>query len=184
MAQNLTMKVVPPQQTAWNESSRRTWNPAIRQPDRSRSDLLAQAGWRISAPPRQPASDRAFTLVEVTLALGLVSFSLLSLLGLFVVGLTSSRDSSLETALSRIAVHVSSTYNPLLPNDEREYSIEGGASNAVNFQKYFTVSVSSTNSDSNKIPNTSSNLKLITISIRSENSPGVTNVIQTAAFVP
>lgn len=181
MAHNPKMRIVPPQHIASAGCAKPTCPLAKLRPCRPYEGYPADDGRRIPPSNHGSAGRRGFTLVEVTLALGLVSFALLSLLGLFVVGLTSSRDSSLETALSRIALHVASTYNPQLPNDERAYSFEGGASNAVNFQKYFTVNVSSTNST---ITNTSSNLKLITISIKSANNPGTTNVIQTAAFIP
>jgi uncharacterized protein (TIGR02598 family) len=135
--------------------------------------------------PQQAARSQAFTLVEVTLALGLVSFVLLSLLGLFVVGLTSSRDSSLETALSKIAVDVSSSYDSTLPSPyTNAYNYEGLTSNQAgsSFQKNFTAKVS-TNSTS-MIANTSTNLVLITISITSVNNPSVTNIIQTSAYLP
>jgi uncharacterized protein (TIGR02598 family) len=129
----------------------------------------------------------AFTLVEVTIALGLISYALLALVGLFMVGLTSSRDSSLETALSQIAVHVSSSYDSAQPTPyELAYSYDGVASNqaGTNFQKYFTARVSATKSDSSKITNTTTNLHLITISVTSVNNSSVTNIIQTMAFRP
>lgn len=47
---------------------------------------------------------RAFSLVEVTLAIGIVSFSLLAILGLMPVGLTTMRqamDSTIETQIVR-----------------------------------------------------------------------------------
>ncbi len=178
------MKIVLPQHFPRGEDATLVGRSPARRSDRSPKSHPSGADRDSCSLSRSGSRDRAFTLVEVTIALGLVSFTLLSLLGLFVVGLTSSRNSSLETALSQIAIHVASTYNTDLPNEERAYSYEGGTSNAANFRKYFTVNVSSTNSDSNRIPNTTSNLRLITISITSANIPGVTNIIQTAAFVP
>lgn len=47
-----------------------------------------------------------FSLVEVTLALGIVAFCLVSLLGLFAVGLESSRHSGRDTALSEVAARL------------------------------------------------------------------------------
>lgn len=45
---------------------------------------------------------KAFSLVEVTMALGLASFSLLAIVGLLPVGLKTFRDSRVETALGGI----------------------------------------------------------------------------------
>lgn len=50
------------------------------------------------------ASNRAFTLVEVSLALGVASFCLLSIVGLLPVGLTSNQASIEQT----MAVNISS----------------------------------------------------------------------------
>ena len=44
----------------------------------------------------------AFSLIEVTLALGMVSFSMLSIIALLPVGLKTFRDSKVETALGGI----------------------------------------------------------------------------------
>ncbi|MEI8045486.1 MAG: hypothetical protein WCL11_29020 [Verrucomicrobiota bacterium] len=44
--------------------------------------------------------ESAFSLVEVVIAIGLVSFALLSLIGLLTVGLKSSRESAEDTILS------------------------------------------------------------------------------------
>lgn len=45
---------------------------------------------------------RAFSLVEVAIALGIVSFVLLALLGLFSVGLNAGKDSQLDTVQAAI----------------------------------------------------------------------------------
>jgi uncharacterized protein (TIGR02598 family) len=47
-------------------------------------------------------SIKAFSLVEVTIALGLVSFSMLAIVGLLPVGLKTFRDSRVETTLGGI----------------------------------------------------------------------------------
>jgi len=49
-----------------------------------------------------PGTRGAFSLIEVTMALGLVSFSMLSILGLLPVGLKTFRDSKVETAMGGI----------------------------------------------------------------------------------
>lgn len=124
------------------------------------------------------ARRRGFSLVEVTIALGLVAYALLALLGLFVVGLSSSRESSVETALSQIALHVASTYSGSAPAQPLNYTYDGVA--VTGTSSHFLVNVQSTPST---IANTSTNLHLITLSITSPMNPGVTNVIQTSAFV-
>lgn len=50
----------------------------------------------------------AFSLVEVTLAIGLTAFCLTSLVGLFGVGLQASRQSTDDTTLSAAAVRLAS----------------------------------------------------------------------------
>lgn len=62
-------------------------------------------------------SRRAFTLVEVALAIGVVSFALLSLLGLFPIGLISFRESMTQTACSHMMQKVAGDL-ALMPRDE------------------------------------------------------------------
>lgn len=50
-----------------------------------------------------PRKSSGFSLVEITLALGILSFSIVSLMGLMSVGLTSFRDSIDTTVESQIA---------------------------------------------------------------------------------
>lgn len=47
--------------------------------------------------------NHAFSLVEITLSIGIISYSLLALLGLLAIGLSSSRESELDTRVSQIA---------------------------------------------------------------------------------
>lgn len=61
---------------------------------------------------------KAFSLIEVTLALGIAAFALVALLGLFSVGLSSNRSSANQTAIAQIASQMleeSSSLNPALP---------------------------------------------------------------------
>jgi len=59
----------------------------------------------LSAPPR-PSQSAAFSLVEVTLALGIVSISLLSLIGLLPTGLTALRESMEQTVHAQIVQRI------------------------------------------------------------------------------
>ncbi len=52
------------------------------------------------------ANRSGFSLVEVTLALGLVAFVLVSLLGLASVGLNASRSSATDISLGQVTDHV------------------------------------------------------------------------------
>lgn len=52
---------------------------------------------------REPARAGAFSLVEIALALGLVTFVIISLLGLLASGLRSGKDSHEDTTLAAIA---------------------------------------------------------------------------------
>lgn len=152
--------------------------------------LPPSPGFRTLAPGGRftPLSTgRAFSLVEVTIALGLVSYSLLAMMGLFVVGLNSSRESSVETALSQIALHVASCYSGTnLPaaNTELSYSYDGLLVSGSSAEKHFTVRVIDTPSDASIITDTSANLHLITLSITRASAPGITNIVQTSSFVP
>jgi uncharacterized protein (TIGR02598 family) len=145
-------------------------------------------------PTRQPSGDqhsgnphkiplrhkRGFSLVEVTIALGLVSYALLGLLGLLTVGLTSSRDSSVETALSQIALHASSSYQGTTSPYTLYYTYEGAATNQSG--AYFQAEISRMTNAT--IPNAGTNLHLISISVTRPSNPRVTNTIQASAFVP
>ncbi len=55
---------------------------------------------------RYIAGRRGFTLVEVTLALGIVAFALVALMGLFVAGLRSEKDSSYYIRVGNLATRM------------------------------------------------------------------------------
>lgn len=134
--------------------------------------------------PHRVRPVRAFSLVEVTIALGLVSYALLALLGLFTVALSSSRDSTLETALSQITLHAASTYDGTSATQTAYYSYDGVPVATNSTDKYFEMNLVARPSGTSIIPDTSSNLRLLTLSISSEKNPGVTNTVQTSVFVP
>ena len=157
-------------------------NPKMTIPPKQRNIRAFEKRGLLNLNPDATLAVGGFSLVEVTIALGLLSYALLALLGLFTVGLSSSRESSMETALSQIALHVSSSYNGTISNQPLDYSYEGLAITQTNssLQKHFLVTVSAV---PNTISNTSTNLHLLKISITSPQTPNVTNVIQTSAFV-
>ena len=133
---------------------------------------------------RRPQPSAGFSLVEVTIAVGLVSYTLLALLGLFTVALSSSRDSTMETALAQIVLHASSTYDGAVPERVLSYSYGGSPVEAASPEKHFEVRMVARPSSGATIANTSTNLHLLTFSISSPQNPGVTNVVQSSVFLP
>lgn len=87
----------------------------------------------------------AFSLVEVTLALGLVSFVLVALLGLFGVALKSGRSSSAGTLLPQIVQQVSGMVEvaaPPTPGVETKYYFDDtGVKVAAAANATYTVAV-------------------------------------------
>jgi uncharacterized protein (TIGR02598 family) len=79
---------------------------------------------------RKSLSGRAFTLVEVVLALGVVSFGLISMLGLLTVGLKTFHDAMSQTTETEIAQQISNQLQ--LAN----FSSISGIKNSSNY--YFT----------------------------------------------
>lgn len=69
---------------------------------------------------------RGFSLVEITLALGIVSFGLVATLGTMAVGLNTVRDATTQAAVSNIARQ--------LRGDLQQISFNTQSSNAVNIQ--------------------------------------------------
>lgn len=125
-----------------------------------------------------------FSLVEVTIALGLVSYALLALLGLFTIALSSSRDSTMETALAQIVLHATSVYDGTSALQTSTYSFDGVPVDPASPDKHFDVTTVTRPSDTSIIPNTSGNLRLLSLVITSDQNPGVTNTVQTSVFVP
>jgi type II secretory pathway pseudopilin PulG len=69
----------------------------------------------ISKHPRKLSRGRAFTLIEVTLALGVAGFCLVSVFGLLPVGLMSNQASLEQTAAANIATGILSDLNCAQP---------------------------------------------------------------------
>lgn len=91
-----------------------------------------------------------FSLVEVTLALGLVSFALLSVMGLMPVGLSTLRQATDQTAEAQIIQKLSGTLflTPFskLAGGTAYYNREGGEESDTSRQIY-RVQTSLTNAD-------------------------------------
>lgn len=123
--------------------------------------------------------------MEVTIALGIVSFVLLSMLGLLVVGLTSSKESAMGTAKAQIALHASSIYDGSDTNMDLVYGYDGTpeSEGGTNFQPFFAVSVVGTTGG---LTNTPTNFHRIKISIASTdtNNPTISDFIQTSKYIP
>ncbi len=121
--------------------------------------------------PTRSHRPAGFSLVEVTLALGLVSFVLVALLGLFASGLNSNRASSVDTAVGQIVRDVVATYDASVMTDgrvsyENAYSYEGkrlASSNAP--EKHFSVTVEGKPASEAGVPDSSSHCHLLTIEI-------------------
>lgn len=69
----------------------------------------------------EPRSDFGFSLVEVTLAIGIISFCLLTMLGLLPAGLSALRDAGQETAQSQIVQQISNKAQLMPREDLDEY---------------------------------------------------------------
>jgi len=120
----------------------------------------------------------AFTLVEVTLAIGIMAFSLLALLGLFSVGFQASRRSADATTLPKVIEQ--------LKQEEKSGSgTEVGATRTVFFtydgeettaaNAHYQCEIEATSPDVTVLPHTSGNLVLLTITIT---SPGNESKVQ------
>ena len=71
------------------------------------------------------ASDRAFSLVEVTLALGIAAFALIAIFGLLPIGITSNQTSVEQTAAAGMARAIIADLRttPLTANTSSSYQI-------------------------------------------------------------
>jgi uncharacterized protein (TIGR02598 family) len=63
---------------------------------------------KIAPPPGTPCSRKAFSLIEVTLALAVVSFSMLTIAGLLPIGLSTLSSAATRTGEANIAKEMSS----------------------------------------------------------------------------
>jgi len=95
---------------------------------------------------KRAVRDRAFTLVEVVIALAVVSISLVVLLGLFSTGLVSSRKANNDTNLSAIVWQVASSLrsqtaaNLTFPTNYY-FDINGESTNNANTATYYKCAI-------------------------------------------
>ena len=91
---------------------------------------------------------RAFGLVEIAISLGVVSFALLALIGLTVVGLNSSREAHEDTVVASLARHAVSELSSLnytnlaaLSTTNFYYTYDGAVTNASADSVYYACRV-------------------------------------------
>lgn len=130
-------------------------------------------------------SSRGFSLVEVTIALGLVSFALVSMLGLLPTGLTVLRSSMSQTVEAQILQSVASravissftniAASTLYFDDEGLPVASSGAA-------YYTANLTLTNaafpgsSNAVTLPNSLKNVKVALVARPNPSAAGRTNV--------
>ncbi len=73
----------------------------------------------------------AFSLVEVTLAIGIVSFAILSVLGTMSVGLSTVRDAKKDTTSAQIASQIGSGMSQTPFTNLATYATKGRTSSTI-----------------------------------------------------
>lgn len=121
-------------------------------------------------------SRRAFSLVEVAIALGLVGYALLALLGLLTITLASSRESATKTTIAQIALQAVGQYDGTTNPLNLGYTFDGEPSTNANPHFYVRVSGSTPS-----VPSIATNLQLLTITITNATT---TNTIHASAWFP
>jgi len=127
---------------------------------------------------------RAFTLVEVVLALGVASFGLISMLGLLGIGLKNYHDAINTTTEAEITQQIANqlelaSYSVIATNTATTYYFtqEGVATNAAGAIYSASVSAPAKLTVPGGNSASSTNTLTFTISIWSKSSPQVTNAI-------
>jgi uncharacterized protein (TIGR02598 family) len=127
---------------------------------------------------------RAFTLVEVVLALGVVSFAMISMMGLLTVGLKTFHEAINATTESEITQRLAnelalSKYSSLSTSSLSNYYFtqEGIQTNSANAIYYATVSAPAKLNVPGGDPSYPTNTLTFIISISSKSSPQSTNAI-------
>lgn len=137
---------------------------------------------------RSPAPLRAFSLIEVVLALGIISFALVSIMGVTCVGFKSFQQAISTTVETQIVQGLANqlqqtkyTSLSVAGNTNYYFNYEGGPTNSSG--AVFTVAVSTPTNVALPVPaaqspNPSANLLLVTFNITRKNSPLSTNAFQ------
>jgi uncharacterized protein (TIGR02598 family) len=139
------------------------------------------------------ARKAAFSLIEVVMAIGVVSFAMLSTLGTFGVGLNMIQDAKSEMTHAQIISQVSSTVLQTPFNNLESYASDGpfyfdetGRQQTLNTGALYTAALVVTPGSSSTFPGASTDLAfsakrvLITVStVR----PGTTNAISSSRAV-
>lgn len=158
---------------------------------------------RLPPTRRPPVRLRGFSLVEVTLALGIVSFALIAIFGLVPSGLSTFRTSIDRTVASQIAQNIvnqarQTDFNNLTslatpPGSPRRFTEDGDEiTNSIDYSKtIYIAKVEVTNSVT--FPDSPANTNMMQIRVRVANSPAgneavisspATIVQDFSAFIP
>src|SRR6187402_786674 len=140
---------------------------------------------RYSSKRRIHSRQRAFTLVEVVLALGVASFGLISMLGLLSVGLKTFHDAINATTESEITQQLAnqlrlanfSSVQNATTTSTYYFNQEGVATNAAGAIYFASVNPPSKLAvpGGGSIPTTQTNTLTFVISVWSKSSPQATN---------
>lgn len=120
-----------------------------------------------------------FSLIELTMAVGIISFCLVAILGLFSIGLTSSRESINDMVQASILAGLNAEMRSLDgfdPASVRYFDADGGA--LTNSQgAIYAARLSTTGVPDSEIPDVSPYLDRVAVTITwPEPAPGQTNV--------
>jgi uncharacterized protein (TIGR02598 family) len=132
---------------------------------------------RLSLPSsKSKAADcRGFSLVEMTIAVGIFSFTILAILGSLPIGLSSIHDSIGDSAIANISQQIRSelqqvSFNSSNPasiqnfvNSSYYYSSEGDPTDASN--AYYKAVISATNAVAGSTTYSPANAQMVTINL-------------------
>lgn len=128
---------------------------------------------------RQPEqTSGAFTLVEVTLAIGIMAFSLVALMGLFNVGFQASRRSAEGSTLPVIIEQIKQeerSGNGTEINTSRMVYFTYGGEKTANSEAHYHCTIQATSPLETVLPNTSVHLILLKVKVK---SPGSETYVQ------
>lgn len=118
-----------------------------------------------------PGYRHGFSLIEVTLAMGIAAFSLVAMLSLFSIGLDSSRKSASDTVIPRIVSQILSESSgasaPAVDETRTFYFTEGGERTGGNSPYVYACELRAVAPDPNALPDVSDHLVLLNLQITS-----------------